>query len=48
MTTVEFLSRRGTPTEVSLDFLAIAAEEVETVDLIGASKYGSRVCFRVL
>ncbi|KAF8835272.1 ARM repeat-containing protein [Paxillus ammoniavirescens] len=38
VSTVEFLSSRGTSTEALLDFLSIAAEEVETADLIGASK----------
>ncbi|KAF8553854.1 ARM repeat-containing protein [Imleria badia] len=38
VSTIEFLSSRGTPTEVLLDFLAIVAEEVETADLIGPSK----------
>ncbi|KAH0833884.1 armadillo-type protein [Lanmaoa asiatica] len=38
VSTIEFLSSRGTPTEILLDFLSIVAEEVETADLIGASK----------
>ena len=38
VSTVEFLSSRGTPTEMVLDLLSIVAEEVETADLIGASK----------
>ncbi|KAG9308679.1 armadillo-type protein [Chiua virens] len=38
VSTVEFLSSRGTSTEILLDFLAIVAEEVETADLIGSSK----------
>lgn len=38
VSTVEFLSSRGTPTENVLDFLSIAAEEVETADLIGSNK----------
>ncbi|KAF9228193.1 ARM repeat-containing protein [Gyrodon lividus] len=38
VSTVEFLSSRGTSTETLLDFLSIVAEEVETADLIGPSK----------
>ena len=38
VSTIEFLSSRGTPTEILLDFLSIVAEEVETADLIGPSK----------
>ncbi|KAF8124319.1 armadillo-type protein [Boletus edulis] len=38
VSTVEFLSSQGTPTEILLDFLSIVAEEVETADLIGMSR----------
>ncbi|KAH7882096.1 armadillo-type protein, partial [Phlebopus sp. FC_14] len=38
VSTVEFLSTRGTSTENLLDFLSIVAEEVETADLVGPSK----------
>jgi hypothetical protein len=38
LASVTYFSGRGSPTEHILDFLSIAAEEVDTADLLGSNK----------